>query len=32
VVSKTIKTFLATWKPAGGVIRVVLVKEEDSVD
>jgi hypothetical protein len=28
-VSKTIKTFLATWKPAGGVIRVVLVKEED---
>jgi hypothetical protein len=29
VVSKTIKTFLATWKPAGGVIRVVLVKEED---
>ena len=28
-VTKTIKTFLATWKPAGGVIRVVLVKEED---
>jgi hypothetical protein len=28
-VSKTIKTFLATWKPAGGVIRVVLVLEED---
>jgi hypothetical protein len=28
-VSKTIKTFLATWKPAGGVIRVVLVKEEN---
>jgi DDE superfamily endonuclease len=28
-VSKTIKTFLATWRPAGGVIRVVLVKEED---
>jgi DDE superfamily endonuclease len=27
-VTKTIKTFLATWKPAGGVIRVVLVKEE----
>jgi DDE superfamily endonuclease len=27
--SKTIKTFLATWRPAGGVIRVVLVKEED---
>jgi hypothetical protein len=30
VVTKTIKTFLATWRPAGGVIRVVLVKEEDS--
>jgi hypothetical protein len=29
VVSKTVKTFLATWKPAGGVIRVVLVKEAD---
>jgi len=29
VVTKTIKTFLATWRPAGGVIRVVLVKEED---
>jgi hypothetical protein len=28
-VIKTIKTFLATWHPAGGVIRVVLVKEED---
>jgi hypothetical protein len=27
---KTFKTFLATWRPAGGVIRVVLVKEEDS--
>jgi hypothetical protein len=27
--TKTVKTFLATWKPAGGVIRVVLVKEED---
>jgi hypothetical protein len=27
-VSKTIKTFLATWKPAGGTIRVVLLKEE----
>jgi hypothetical protein len=24
-----IKTFLATWRPAGGVIRVVLVKERD---
>jgi hypothetical protein len=29
VVTKTVKTFLATWKPAGGVIRVVIVKEED---
>jgi len=28
-VTKTYKTFLATWKPAGGQIRVVLVKEED---
>jgi hypothetical protein len=28
-VTKTYKTFLATWKPAGGVIRVVLVQEED---
>jgi hypothetical protein len=27
-VSKTIKTFLATWRPAGGEIRVVLVKED----
>ena len=27
-VSKTYKTFLATWRPAGGVIRVVLVQEE----
>jgi hypothetical protein len=27
---KTYKTFLATWRPAGGAIRVVLVKEEDS--
>ncbi len=25
--AKTIKTFLATWRPAGGVIRVVLVRE-----
>ena len=29
VVTKTIKTFLATYKPAGGLIRVVIVKEED---
>ena len=28
-VSKTVKTFLATWRPAGGVIRVVIVKEDD---
>jgi hypothetical protein len=27
-VTKTCKTFLATWKPAGGVIRVVVVQEE----
>jgi hypothetical protein len=27
--TKTYKTFLATWKPAGGIIRVVLVKETD---
>ncbi len=28
-VTKTIKTFLATYHPAGGLIRVVIVKEED---
>jgi hypothetical protein len=28
-VTKTYKTFLATWRPAGGVIRVVLVREDD---
>lgn len=28
LVTKTIKTFLATYRPAGGVIRVVLVKED----
>jgi DDE superfamily endonuclease len=28
-VTKTYKTFLATYRPAGGVIRVVLVKEEN---
>jgi hypothetical protein len=27
--TKKVKTFLATWRPAGGVIRVVLVQEED---
>jgi hypothetical protein len=29
VVTKTIKSFLATWGPAGGVVRVVIVKEEN---
>jgi hypothetical protein len=28
-VSKTFKTFLATYRPAGGLIRVVLVREPD---
>jgi len=28
-VAKTYKTFLATYKPAGGLIRVVLVRERD---
>ena len=28
-VMKTYKTFLATWRPAGGVIRVVVVKEDN---
>jgi hypothetical protein len=27
-VEKTYKTFLATWPPVGGVLRVVLVREE----
>ena len=27
-VVKSVKTFLATWRPAGGVIRVVIVREE----
>jgi hypothetical protein len=27
-VVKQVKTFLATWRPAGGLIRVVLVREE----
>jgi hypothetical protein len=31
-VTKWVKTFLATWRPAGGVIRVVLVQEEDDGD
>jgi len=28
LVAKTIKTFLATWRPTGGVIRVVIVKQD----
>jgi hypothetical protein len=28
-VTKTVKTFQATWRSAGGAIRVVIVKEED---
>ena len=28
-VTKTVKTFLATWRPARGVVRVVMVWEED---
>ena len=28
-VTKTVKSFLATWRPAGGLIRVVIVREED---
>jgi hypothetical protein len=28
-VTKTFKTFLATYKPAGGLIRVVIVREDD---
>jgi hypothetical protein len=31
-VTKLVKSFLATWRPAGGVIRVVLVQEEDHGD
>jgi hypothetical protein len=27
-VTKAVKTFLATWRPAGGAIRVVLMREE----
>jgi len=29
VTEKTYKTFMATWRPAGGPIRVVLVRERD---
>jgi len=28
-ITKTVKTFLATYRPAGGVLRVVIVKETD---
>jgi hypothetical protein len=31
-VTKWVKTFLATWRPAGGAVRVVLVQEEDQGD
>jgi hypothetical protein len=27
--TKQVKTFLATWRPAGGVVRVVIIKEDD---
>jgi hypothetical protein len=29
LVAKKVKTFLVTWRPAGGLIRVVLVEERD---
>lgn len=29
VVTKMVKTFLGTWHPAGGLVRVVIVKESD---
>jgi len=28
-VTKQVKTFLATWQPAGGLVRVVIIKEAD---
>jgi hypothetical protein len=28
-ITKRFKTFLATWRPAGGVVRVVIPKEDD---
>lgn len=31
-VTKTYKTFLATWRPISGVIRVVIVREKDRWD
>lgn len=32
LVTKTVKTFLATYRPAGGLIRVVIVKEDDGCE
>ncbi len=32
LVTKTIKTFQATYRPAGGLIRVVIVKELDGCE
>ncbi len=29
MITKTVKTFLATWHPAGGLVRVVIIKETD---
>jgi hypothetical protein len=29
VVTKQVKSFLATWRPAGGVVRVVIIQEDD---
>ena len=29
VVTKRVKAFLATWRPAGGVVRVVIIQEDD---
>src|SRR5512147_55606 len=29
VVTKQVKTFLASWRPAGGVVRVVIITEDD---
>jgi hypothetical protein len=29
VVTKMVKSFLATWHPAGGLVRVVIIKESD---
>jgi hypothetical protein len=29
IVTKQVKTSLASWRPAGGVVRVVIIKEDD---